>query len=315
MAFKLYNTPSGGSALWNETKTISVTRGLFTTLLGNTTPLPQSAFNGQELFLGVAVGADPEATPRQRLAHVAYALYAENAGKLAGQAGASYALDSEVPALVLAADGAGSTLDADTIDGLDSATFASAGHSHTGADVVDGSLTAGDLAPDVAPKFINLGPYAAYIDGNTTKNDGFGPYSGIYLPKGTPLGSFAVGFTIPPNYTSGTSMTMRLLWHTASTSCVVDFRGNSISVARPGRNHIVGGFTDDGIIIEGGELLTAPGVANQTNELLVTLTSPDGVTFLEQGDSVIVSLYRRSDSSNDTCADAMVIQAISVTYQ
>jgi len=45
------------------------------------------------------------------------------------------ARDSEVPGLVLAADGAGSGLDADRLDGQDSTAFAEAGHAHTAAAV------------------------------------------------------------------------------------------------------------------------------------------------------------------------------------
>ena len=115
MAFNIYNAPSGGSPLWTESKTVQASKGVFSTLLGDTTPLDLSIFNGQELYLGVSVGGDPEATPRQRLTHAAYAMHAENAGKL---------------------------------DGQDSAAFAAAGHTHTGGDIVDGTIGNADLAND-----------------------------------------------------------------------------------------------------------------------------------------------------------------------
>ena len=41
---------------------------------GGGTPLNATMFNGQQLWLGVKVGADPEATPRQELLAVPYAL-------------------------------------------------------------------------------------------------------------------------------------------------------------------------------------------------------------------------------------------------
>jgi len=79
MSFSIYDSSTGGAALWSETKSVNVSKGLFTVLLGDSSPLAPAIFNGQDLWLGVSVGADPEMTPRQRLAHVAYAIYAENA--------------------------------------------------------------------------------------------------------------------------------------------------------------------------------------------------------------------------------------------
>lgn len=97
--FRLYNVAEGGTALWTETKDIVVSNGLFTTLLGDVTALPTSIFDGQNLWLGVKVGTDAEATPRQRIAAVPYALYSANA---------------------------------DRLDGLDSTAFATASHNHDG---------------------------------------------------------------------------------------------------------------------------------------------------------------------------------------
>ena len=74
MTFRLYTLVSGGTALWTETKDVAVQGGLFSTLLGDTAPLSQSLFNGQQLWLGIKVGADDEATPRQRILPVSYAL-------------------------------------------------------------------------------------------------------------------------------------------------------------------------------------------------------------------------------------------------
>ena len=71
---RLYTAPSGGAALWTEARDVAVRDGLFSTVLGDVTPLDQSVFNGQTLWLGVKVGSDEEARPRQQLLPVAYAL-------------------------------------------------------------------------------------------------------------------------------------------------------------------------------------------------------------------------------------------------
>jgi hypothetical protein len=73
MVFSIYNVDVGGSALWTETKTVSVVGGLFTTNLGDATALNQNQLNGQGLWLGIKVGADAEAAPRIPILPVAYA--------------------------------------------------------------------------------------------------------------------------------------------------------------------------------------------------------------------------------------------------
>lgn len=160
-AFRIYTTATGGAPLWTESKSITVNKGLFSTLLGDTVALDVAIFTGQELYLGITVGTDPEAAPRQRLASIAYAIHAENATVAASASQATNAdqldgldasafapaththtgnqitagtiaepyldsaltRDSEVLPLVLAGDGSGSGLNADTLDGLDQAIF------------------------------------------------------------------------------------------------------------------------------------------------------------------------------------------------
>ena len=73
MTFNLY-TDSAGSVVWTETKNVSVANGQFSALIGDVTSLPQSLLNGQELWLGIKVGADAEMTPRQIILPVAYAM-------------------------------------------------------------------------------------------------------------------------------------------------------------------------------------------------------------------------------------------------
>lgn len=81
MSFKIYNTPAAGVALWTETRTVTVTKGVYDVNLGELTPISLS-FDGP-YYLGVTVGADPEMTPRHSLTSVGYAYrarMAENGG-------------------------------------------------------------------------------------------------------------------------------------------------------------------------------------------------------------------------------------------
>jgi hypothetical protein len=81
--FSIYNSESGGSALWSETRSVATLNGLFTIYLGQSNPLPSSLFDNVELWLGVAVEGEAEMTPRQRLTAAPYvfrAVSADSAG-------------------------------------------------------------------------------------------------------------------------------------------------------------------------------------------------------------------------------------------
>ncbi|HKU18155.1 MAG TPA: hypothetical protein VJP80_02670 [Candidatus Saccharimonadales bacterium] len=68
VVFSIYTVSSGGSAVWSETKSVTVSGGLFQTNLGDTTSLPGSVnFNSSSLYLGIKVGSDAEMTPRIQL--------------------------------------------------------------------------------------------------------------------------------------------------------------------------------------------------------------------------------------------------------
>ncbi len=72
--FAIYAMPTGGTALWSETNpSVQVKGGLFSVLLGSVTNLPANIFDNPSIFFGVTVGSDPEMTPRQQIASVAYA--------------------------------------------------------------------------------------------------------------------------------------------------------------------------------------------------------------------------------------------------
>src|SRR5262249_40509130 len=73
--FTLFNAATGGTQKWTETDTVTVQNGVFTVVLGATTPLADSIFAGN-LWLEIKVGTDPALTPRQQLVTVSYAFKA-----------------------------------------------------------------------------------------------------------------------------------------------------------------------------------------------------------------------------------------------
>jgi hypothetical protein len=76
--FRLYTVASGGTDIWNETQSVTVTNGLFSVMLGSSTSLSSVDF-AQTLYLGVEIEADGEMTPRKILGAVPAAFEAGNA--------------------------------------------------------------------------------------------------------------------------------------------------------------------------------------------------------------------------------------------
>lgn len=78
ITYRIYDAPTGGMLLWSETNMVTLDEGFFSVQLGATTPFAATVFNGSPRYLAVAVGADPEMTPREVVASVPYALVAGN---------------------------------------------------------------------------------------------------------------------------------------------------------------------------------------------------------------------------------------------
>lgn len=78
VTFNLYDDAASMTPVWTETHTITFDDGYYSVALGSTTPL-DTFFTGAEMYLGVAVGADAEMTPRAAIDSVPYAFVANNA--------------------------------------------------------------------------------------------------------------------------------------------------------------------------------------------------------------------------------------------
>lgn len=83
ITFRIYNVPTGGTALWTETRSgsnaVPVSDGLFNVHLGSITPIPASMWNNATLYLGIQVGGDAEMSPREVLGAVPVAIAANQA--------------------------------------------------------------------------------------------------------------------------------------------------------------------------------------------------------------------------------------------
>jgi hypothetical protein len=88
LTFRIYDVASGGSALWTEAQLLSLSSGVFNSILGKITPL--SLNFDKTYWLGIQVGADPEMSPRIELTSVAYSFSSMNAETLDGVAASEY---------------------------------------------------------------------------------------------------------------------------------------------------------------------------------------------------------------------------------
>ncbi len=183
MTFRLWDAPDpvGATLLWQETQaSVSVTNGAFDVLLGADAgnPLGQTLFENP-LYLGIAVGGDPEMVPRQALAAAGYGLRAKTVevdslnalscgtGEVAKWDGAAWAcaadVDTDTDTLYVA--GAGLTLSA--------TTFAVDTSGITGAMIAPGAVAEGKLGFDTATQaeldtaVATIGPHVTSVDGLT----------------------------------------------------------------------------------------------------------------------------------------------------
>jgi hypothetical protein len=184
MNFAVYTDPSGGTPLWSEHHASeTVTRGVYSVVMGSVNPI-NLPFD-RVYYLGVAIGSDPEMTPRQALSSVPSAFRALIADKL-GQVCA----DGEL----LRYSQASSSWSCSTLGALAGVTGATGPTGATGATGATGPAGAAG-ANGLDGKTIRYGalaPTAAVgVDGdfyiNSATSTIFGPKASGLWPSGTAL--------------------------------------------------------------------------------------------------------------------------------
>ena len=80
VTFTIYSNQKLGPTLWTELHEVSTSNGMFTALLGSTVPFDPTLFSEFPRYLGIAIDAEPEMSPRILMASVPYALNASNGG-------------------------------------------------------------------------------------------------------------------------------------------------------------------------------------------------------------------------------------------
>lgn len=74
--FSVYGSLGGSDTLWTESHVVDVYEGLFDVILGSVAPIPGNLFEDEGRWMGITVGYDPEISPRMQLTSVPFALRA-----------------------------------------------------------------------------------------------------------------------------------------------------------------------------------------------------------------------------------------------
>lgn len=97
MTFRMYETSDSAQPSWTETwNNVPVDEGMFVVYLGQMTPIVDGVLDTTTRYLGVEVGQDGEAQPRQRVGAVAYSIYARDAYYFRGYGPDYFVTDQEL---------------------------------------------------------------------------------------------------------------------------------------------------------------------------------------------------------------------------
>jgi hypothetical protein len=81
--FTLYDSQAGGNALWSENKNLKVSKGIFSTSLGDQTPFGAIVKFDEPYWLGIKIGGDAELSPRIALTSAGYSINSATAQDVA----------------------------------------------------------------------------------------------------------------------------------------------------------------------------------------------------------------------------------------
>jgi hypothetical protein len=129
--FTIYDAPTAGTALWQETQAVNQAGGVFVAHLGTVQTFPSDLFTGGDRWLGIKVGDDPEMAERIRLTPSPWAIFtaesahadeADHASSADSATNADHADEADNAANAAHAD------DADKVDGIHASSLATPGY-------------------------------------------------------------------------------------------------------------------------------------------------------------------------------------------
>ncbi len=148
ITFSLYEQSTGGTGVWETTRTVTTSKGLFSVVLGATESLDSVPFD-RPYYLGISIGVGDELSPRIALVAAPYSLYAKSVE------------DGAVTADKIAANAVGTEqLAEDSVTNAKIADAAITGEeladdAVTAAKIADGSIGSADIAAGAVVTSVN----------------------------------------------------------------------------------------------------------------------------------------------------------------
>jgi hypothetical protein len=162
VSVSLYETPTSGTALFTETASVTVLRGVFNIIIGSTGGgIPTTVSFDRAYFLGVSVDGNPELQPRTPMTAVPYALRAAVADQ-------ATALTPGATGAVTSVNGASGAL---TIQGSGGTTVSSSGNIIT---IQGGGGATGTAGGDLTGDYPNPTIATGAVGGNKIADQGVG---------------------------------------------------------------------------------------------------------------------------------------------
>ena len=209
--FSLYCAETGGTASWGEEQSVSVDQGIFSVPLGKVTPLPVSLFDGDNLYLEMAIqnpetGVPEILSPRQRLTSTAYAMKADHAATAVTAVTAATAATADT---AVTAANAGHAVSADSATNATKADTAIKAENATSATNADHAIAADNANSATNAGYASTAGNADTVDGkHASELGGGGDGYSLDAADGTPTdavyvdneGKVGIGTTSPKGH-------------------------------------------------------------------------------------------------------------------
>lgn len=329
MTFKLYDQPSGGTALYTEGPlTVTVVNGVFAVQIGTQTPLSPDLFAGASAYLGITVAPDGEMTPRQQLVASAYAATAAQLvqlGNIRINAGTSYSTFTAAGNLeVQHGVTAGTATLTATGEAQYSLTTASGIHVQAGTLQVTEGVVAGVF---VGSQYIMSGGGISYPSGGDytrPKRSVILTAAGAVIPSSggasqkktndTNHSYYTLAFDaasdeaafwqwVMPNSYDGGAIDVTYYWTSSAIS------GNAVWCFKAGGS-AAGETVDPPLSSDVCDTAAAPGTANY---LMATVRAGAGSNF-SAGDYVVFKVFRDANNASDTLAADAKLVMVKIEY-